>query len=92
MVAKFDSQCRQLWAREYGGNGASLLTTVIAADASGDVIVGGMFETNSPFSFQGIDLGNGSYASTNWRTFVTKLDPHRQDSLGLHRGGAVVGR
>ena len=75
MVAKFDPQCRLLWAREYGGTGASLLTTVIAADASGDVIVGGMFETSSPFSFQGLDLGNGSYASTNWRAFVTKLDP-----------------
>jgi hypothetical protein len=73
MVAKFDPECRQLWAREYGGTGASLLTTVIAADASGDVIVGGMFETSS--SFQGLDLGNGSYASTNWRAFVTMLDP-----------------
>ncbi len=75
MVAKFDPQCRLLWTREYGGTGASLLTTVIAADASGDVIVGGMFETSSPVSFQGLDLGNGSYASTNWRAFVTKLDP-----------------
>ena len=75
MVAKFDPQCRLLWTREYGGTGASLLTTVIAADASGDVIVGGMFETSSASSFQGLDLGDGSYASTNWRAFVTELDP-----------------
>jgi hypothetical protein len=73
MAAKFDPQCRLLWTREYAGTGASILTTVIAADASGDVIVGGMFETNSPV--QGLDLGNGSYASANWRAFVTKLDP-----------------
>ena len=75
MVAKFDPECRLLWSREYGGTGATLLTTVIAADASGDVIVGGMFETSSPLPFPGLDLGSGSYASTNWQAFVTKLGP-----------------
>ena len=76
VVAKFDARCNLRWSRQYGGSGADLITTVIGSDASGNIIVGGMFETASSFPLSPtLDLGAGSYASANWHAFVTKLDP-----------------
>jgi hypothetical protein len=65
-VAKFDPDGTHLWSKGFGGPNAQYAYAV-STDASGDVIIAGMF-------YGTIDFGGGELASQgNWNIFVAKF-------------------
>jgi hypothetical protein len=75
-VVKLDPQCHVLWTKQLGAYGAELDLSAVAADGSGDVILGGSFHTTSGFPGMGeVDFGTGPVAAPFTSAFVLKLDP-----------------
>ena len=79
LVMKLDAQCHVLWTRQYGGVSQAIFDSpMIAADAAGDVIVAGSFQTGTDTFFGtvdlAVDLGAGPVTSQRPGAFVTKLD------------------
>ena len=72
LLAKYDSSGNLLWAKGFPGNGADI-PTGIAVSRSGNIYLGGMF-TGDSLTFGGIVLSDTLRTSSNWNSFITKLD------------------
>jgi hypothetical protein len=75
-VVMLDPQCHVLWTKQIGAYGAELDLSAVAVDGSGDVILGGSFQTNSTFPGMGaVDFGMGLVTAPSISAYVVKLDP-----------------
>jgi hypothetical protein len=95
LVVQIDAECNVAWTRQFGGRGADVNVSAIAADASGDAIVAGYFQTAEaselPFGLGAVDFGSGAQAALSIAGFVVKLDGQGNTVWARVYGGSGEG-